>query len=223
MGEPRKKRKQYETPRKQWDKRLLTAERKLLDTYGLTKKREIRRWMTWLKYKRKQAKGLLALPLDKRQQRQAELMSGLAKIGLVGRDSTLDDVLGMKIEELMEKRLQTMVMRKGLANTANQARQFITHGHIAINGKRVSSPGYIVHVDEAEAIGWYRKPIKLLTAEPKKDLKKEFEEAAGVTAAEGQAAAPEKTVGESRAEAPAETAAEGGAEAGQTNDKEGAT
>ena len=180
MGEPRKKRKQYETPRKQWDKRLLETERKLSDTYGLTKKREIRRLMTWLKYKKKQAKGLLALSLEDRAQRQAELMSGLSKIGLAKADSTLDDVLGLKIEELMEKRLQTLVMRKGLATTAKQARQFITHGHIAINGRKVSSPGYMVPVSEEKAIGWYRKPIKIENTQPAKDLKKEFEEAAGM-------------------------------------------
>ena len=196
MGEPRKKRKQYETPRKQWDKRLLEAERKLADAYGLTKKREIRRLMTWLKYKKKQAKGLLALTMEKRQQRQAELMSGLMKIGLAKPESTLDDVLGLKIEEVMEKRLQTLVMRKGLALTPKQARQFITHGHIAINGKRVSSPGYIVSADEANFIGWYRKPIKLETAhQAKKDLKKEFEEAAGAAAIEqAEPAAPAENV-----------------------------
>src|SRR3989338_8327022 len=131
MGEPRKKRKQYETPRKQWDKRLLEAERKLANTYGLVNKREIRRPMTWLKYKRNQAK---------RMQRQQELISGLTKIGMISGESTLDDVLGLKIEGILEKRLQTMVFRKGLANSVKQARQFITHGHIAINGKRVSSP-----------------------------------------------------------------------------------
>ena len=192
MGEPHKKRKLYETPRKQWDKRLLETERKLSDTYGLTKKREIRRLQTWLKYKKKQAKGLLALTLEKRKQRQDELMSGLSKIGLVKADSTLDDVLGLKIEEIMEKRLQTQVVRKGLATTAKQARQFITHGHISINGKRVSSPGYMVPVNEAGTIGWYRKPIKT-TVEPKKDMKKEFEEAAGAPAADAIAAETKAT------------------------------
>ncbi len=189
MGQPKKKRKLYETPRKHWDKRLLEAERKLSDTYGLVNKREIRRPMTWLKYKRKQTKGLLALPMDKRMQRQQELISGLSKIGMVRPDGTLDDVLGLKIEGFLEKRLQTMVFRKGLANTPKQARQFVTHGHIAINGKRVSSPGYVVPVNEANAIGWYRKPIKTENEQTKKDLKKEFEESAGDAIAVAEAGA----------------------------------
>ncbi|HLC92559.1 MAG TPA: 30S ribosomal protein S4 [archaeon] len=209
MGEPRKKRKQYETPRKQWDKRLLEAERKLANTYGLVNKREIRRPMTWLKYKRNQAKSLLALTMDKRMQRQQELISGLTKIGMISGESTLDDVLGLKIEGILEKRLQTMVFRKGLANSVKQARQFITHGHIAINGKRVSSPGYIVPVSEAQAIGWYRKPIKIENEKPAKDLKKEFEEAAGAALA-SEGAVAESAEGKPESAEPAQ------------NDKEGA-
>lgn len=180
MGEPRKKRKQYETPRKQWDKVLLGKERKLVDFYGLKNKKELRKLETWLKYKRKTAKGLLALPLEKRMQRQAELMSGLGKIGLVKAEASLDDVLGLRIEELLEKRLQTVVLRKGLANTSKQARQFVVHGHIAINGKKVDAPGYMVRVEEVSAVNWYGEPVKFETSEPKKDLKKEFEESAGL-------------------------------------------
>ncbi len=111
-------------------------------------------------------------------QRQDELISGLRKIGLVKAEASLDDVLGLKIEGLLEKRLQTLVFRKGLASTVKQSRQFVTHGHISIGGKRISSPGYIVPVSEAESIGWYRKPIKIENT-PKKDMKKEFEESAG--------------------------------------------
>ncbi|MBI4210197.1 MAG: 30S ribosomal protein S4 [Candidatus Diapherotrites archaeon] len=190
MGQPRKKRKQYETPRRQWDTQLLERERKLSNTYGLTTKRELRRSETWLKYKRKAAKELLALPIEKRTQRQEELMSGLRKIGLVKPDATLDDTLGLRIDELLEKRLQTLVMRKGLALTPKQARQFVVHGHISIAGKKVTAPGYLVPTEEVQQIGWYRKPIKTETA-PKKDIKKEFEEAAGIAgtaiAAEGPA------------------------------------
>src|SRR3989344_4964271 len=140
VGQPRRKRKQYETPRKHWDKQLLEKERKLVDFYGLKNKKELRKLETWLKYKRQIAKGLLALTLEKRMQRQQELMSGLRKIGLVKAEASLDDVLGLKIEELLEKRLQTLVLRRGLANTTKQARQFVVHCHISINGKKVDAP-----------------------------------------------------------------------------------
>ncbi|HLC79011.1 MAG TPA: 30S ribosomal protein S4 [archaeon] len=190
MGEPRKKRKQYEIPRKHWDKALLEKERKVVDFYGLKNKRELRKIETWLKYKKQNAKGLLALSLEKRMQRQSELMSGLRRIGLISATATLDDVLGLKIEEFLEKRLQTLVLRKGFANTTKQARQFVVHGHIAIAGKRVSTPSYVVPVSEASQIGWYRKPMKIESTAPKRDLKKEFEESSGEIV-EGQKAEPQ--------------------------------
>ena len=180
MGDPKKKRKKYATPRKKWDKQLLVSERKLVDFYGLKNKKELRKHETWLKNKRTIARSLLALPLDKRQQRQSELMSGLKKIDLVQKEATLDDVLSLKVEAVLEKRLQTLTLRKGLANTSSQARQFIVHGHIAIKKEKINAPSYLVPVDEALEIGWFRKPLELNTAPAKKaDLKKEFEESAG--------------------------------------------
>jgi small subunit ribosomal protein S4 len=175
MGDPAKKRKLYKNPRKQWDAQLLERERKLVEFYGLKNKRELRRTETWLRQKKKLARDLLGLPLETRKQRETELMNGLKKIGLVKEGSTIDDVLGLKIEEVLERRLQTYVYRKGFANTTKQARQFIVHGHIAIAGKKISAPSYIVPLTEVETIGWYRKPIKI-EAQPKKDVKKEFEE-----------------------------------------------
>src|SRR3989338_5518208 len=112
MGDPAKKRKQYETPRKKWNKTLLETEKKIVSEYGLKNKRELRRAGTWLKNKRDIAKSLLALPLEKRLQRETELIGGLKKIGLTNDNSTLGDVLSLKVEELLEKRLQTIVFKK---------------------------------------------------------------------------------------------------------------
>ncbi len=87
-----------------------------------------------------------------------------------------------KIEALLERRLQTIVMRKNLALTAKQARQFITHGKIAVNGKKASTPSHIVPKDQESTVAYYKEPMKLLSPEQekkgKKDLKKEFEESA---------------------------------------------
>jgi len=184
MGDPKKKRKKYKTPRKKWDKQLLEKEKKLVDFYGLKNKKELRKHETWLKNKKQIARDLLALPLDKRITREKELMSGIKKIGLVNDQATLDDVLGLKVEELLEKRLQTIVMRKGLANTSKQARQFIVHGHISLIGKRLDAPSYLVPVEKLNEINWYGKVIKIEDEKPKKDLKKEFEQAAGIEKSE---------------------------------------
>lgn len=179
MGDPKKKRKKYKTPRKKWDKQLLEAERKMVDFYGLKNKKELRKHGTWLKNKRQIARSLLALTLETRLQREKELISGLRKIGLVNENATLDDVLGLKVEELLEKRLQTIVLRKGLANTSKQARQFIIHGHISLNNNKINVPSYLVPIDKVSDVSWYKNPI-IIELEPKKDLKKEFEKAAGI-------------------------------------------
>lgn len=44
--------------------------------------------------------------------------------------------------QLLESRLDNVVFRLGLAATRRQARQFVGHGHILVNGKRVTSPSY---------------------------------------------------------------------------------
>jgi small subunit ribosomal protein S4 len=73
---------------------------------------------------------------------------------LVEQEPTLDHILSLNIESILERRLQTLVYRKGLAKTAKQARQLIVHGHIAVNGRRVTSPSYLVSVSENNAIGY---------------------------------------------------------------------
>lgn len=194
MGDPKKKRKKYDTPRKKWDKQLLETEKKLVEFYGLKNKKDLRKHETWLRRKRQIARSLLALTLDKRKKREEELMNGLARIGLVKGGASLDEVLSLKIEELLERRLQTVVMRKGLANTSNQARQFITHGHIAIEGKKIDSPSYLVSVEKISDINWYNKKIKIDEEKPKTDLKKEFEKSAGIEVKEEIAVGEPETI-----------------------------
>jgi len=173
MGDPKKTKKKYIRPRKPWNKARLDEERTTKETYGLKNKKEL--WVIEgiLKNKRNNARKLLALDFEKRLQREKELIDSLKKIGLVKENASLDDILGLKIEELLERRLETIVWRKGMANTPKQARQFIVHGHIAVNGKKVSTPSYMVKTDEENKIKYYKKELKL---KQKEDKKKAFEE-----------------------------------------------
>ena len=66
-------------------------------------------------------------------------------------------ILSLKVQAALERRLQTLVHRKGLARSPKQARQLITHGHIAIAGRRVTIPGYHVTRIEENAISYYGK------------------------------------------------------------------
>ncbi len=175
MGDPRKLSNKYDTPKKPWDKERIGEEAELMQTYGLKNKRELWTIETFLRKKRQNARKLLSLELEERAKREKELMDNLQKIGLTKGKASLDDVLGLKIQEILERRLQTIVWRKNLANTAKQARQFITHGHISVNGKRVSVPGYVVLADEENSVGFY-KGKKILTEQKKPKKRKKEEE-----------------------------------------------
>lgn len=49
---------------------------------------------------------------------------------------------GTEFLQLLERRLDNVVYRLGIGNTRRQARQFVAHGHILVNGKRVDIPSY---------------------------------------------------------------------------------
>jgi len=68
--------------------------------------------------------------------------------------STLDDVLALNTESVLSRRLQTLTYLKGLASTPNQARQLIVHGHIAVNERKTTIPGYLVTKDEEGEIAY---------------------------------------------------------------------
>jgi small subunit ribosomal protein S4 len=51
-------------------------------------------------------------------------------------------VTGENLLRLLELRLDNVVFRAGFASSRNQSRQFVRHGHVAVNGKRVTLPSY---------------------------------------------------------------------------------
>ncbi len=57
-------------------------------------------------------------------------------------------VLGTNLLISLESRLDNIVFRTGIANTRRQARQFVNHGHILVNGKKVDIPSYVVKVGD---------------------------------------------------------------------------
>ena len=156
-------------------------DKKILEAYGLKNKRELRRFETFLRDKRKNARNLLALTETKRARSEKELFENIARIGLLPRTASIDDVLSLQVEEILEKRLATIVWRKNLAKTIKQARQFIAHGHIAIGGKKITAPNYIVKAGEVDRIGYYKRPMQLepFKEDSREQMKREFEQAKG--------------------------------------------
>jgi small subunit ribosomal protein S4 len=162
MGYPGKNHKAYQTPKRPFEKTRIEDETRLVIEYGLRNKREIWKAQSVLRKYRKGARDLLALRSSGKEEallarKQSELISSLQRAGLLGPDADIDDILSLKVQAQLERRLQTIVYRKGLARSPKQARQLITHGHVAIGGRRVSIPGYRVNRTEETAVGYYGK------------------------------------------------------------------
>ena len=59
---------------------------------------------------------------------------------------------GDELMTLLERRLDNVVFRLGLAATRREARQLVNHGHFTVNGKRVNIPSYLVKEGEVIAV-----------------------------------------------------------------------
>ena len=152
MGDPIKFRKTYARPKKPWDKTRLDEEKPLLQEYGIVNKIEIYKMRSLLKKYASQAKKLMSATSTQALIEKKALISKLHSYGLIEANAPLDDVLALELKNILERRLQTLVLRKGLANTVKQARQMITHQHIKVGVKPISSPAYIVSKIEEAAI-----------------------------------------------------------------------
>lgn len=152
MGDPHKPKKMYHRPRRIWTTDQLNAELYIIGSYGLRNKRELWRAQSEVARFRNQARALLALPTEVRQEKETQLLTFLNRLGLVNQSATLDDVLNLKIEDLLERRLQTLVMKKRDIKSAQQARQMVAHGHVSLGNRIVNIPGYLVRREEEQQI-----------------------------------------------------------------------
>jgi len=144
MGDPKKQRKKYDTPRFPWRTDIMQGELKLIGEYGLRNKHELWRQETLLSKFRSTARTLIGESSEGRKKMEDELLARLKKLGILDEMAVLDNVLDLTIEDFLERRFETIVFRKGLAKTMQQSRQLIGHGHITIGNRRVTTPGYIV-------------------------------------------------------------------------------
>jgi len=175
MGQPKKPKKKYATPKHPWKEDRIRSERELMKKYGLKNHREIWKAKTYLGKYRKQARVLLAQTATGGEQVKREtgqLLMHLSRMGILKAGAGLDDVLALETEMVLSRRLQTLVYLKGLSSTPDQARQLINHGHIALNDKKVTIPSYMVPKDEENNIGYtFSSPLNELShpARPKAD------------------------------------------------------
>lgn len=145
----------YSVPRRPYEKERLDQELKIIGEYGLRNKREVWRVKLTLAKIRKVARTLLTLD-DKDPKRLFEgnaLLRRLVRIGVLSEDKMkLDYVLGLRIEDFLERRLQTQVFKLGLAKSIHHARVLIRQRHIRVRRQVVNIPSFIVRLDSQKHI-----------------------------------------------------------------------
>ncbi|WP_254544267.1 30S ribosomal protein S4 [Halomarina pelagica] len=147
--------KRYETPNHPFQGERIAEEAGLVGRYGLKNKEELWRSQSQLRDYRREARSLLGRTMGDPEaagEEASEFLESLKRKGILGGEDGLDDVLSLDITDVLERRLQTVAYRKGLASTPQQARQFIVHGHVTVDGHRVTTPSYTVLVEEEDGI-----------------------------------------------------------------------
>jgi small subunit ribosomal protein S4 len=152
MGDPRRPRRTYTKPRSPWRSDQLAQELYLLGSYGLRNKRELWKAQSQLSSIRKQARHLLAASEVVRTREEGKLLDSLFKKGLLSTGMILDDVLSLSVEDMLSRRLQTVIYKRGSAVSPAQARQLIVHRHVKIGDRVVSVPGYHVTAEDEQKI-----------------------------------------------------------------------
>ncbi|SDM42818.1 small subunit ribosomal protein S4 [Halogranum gelatinilyticum] len=147
----------YETPNHPFQGERIAQEADLLGRYGLKNKKELWKAQSQLRDFRRESRRLLGEAqgdIDVAEAEGADFVARLRRLGILGEEDDISAVLSLDVTDLLERRLQTVAYRKGLANTPNQARQFITHGHVTVDGARVTVPSKKVEVAEEDTVSF---------------------------------------------------------------------
>ncbi|MFH0712211.1 MAG: 30S ribosomal protein S4 [archaeon] len=138
MGDIKKKRKLFSRPKKPFDRARMDEENVLIKKYGLKNKREIWKAKSAVSKFRRRAKDLIGEDAGEQQ----IFFDKLNRMGF--NVHSIADVLALTEENLFERRLQTFLFKKKMANTARQARQLIVHKNVLVDGKTVNIPSFVV-------------------------------------------------------------------------------
>ena len=148
-------RKTSRSPRRPYEAERIDQELNICGQYGLRCKREIWRVQLTLAKMRKAARELLTLPENdpRRLFQGAALIRRITRAGLLGEEEKkLDDVLSLTTQKLMDRRLQTIIYKSGLASSVHHARVLIRQRHIRVGRQVVNSPSFLVFKDSEKQI-----------------------------------------------------------------------
>ncbi len=191
MGAPKRNRSKFEKPKERWNLERIKSDRALINEFGLKNHKELWKVQTEVSRIRRNVRELLSVGSSSDDVKE-RIISRLTRLGVATSTTTLDNLLDLKENDLLNRRLQTVVFRKGLARTIKQARQITVHGFIAIDGRKVNRPGYLVDAEIEKRITYY-KPIDVAPPKDRKGIAQDL-----------PSAAPEPAESASAPEAPAE-------------------
>jgi small subunit ribosomal protein S9e len=147
--------KTFKKPRRPFEKERLDAELKLVGEYGLRNKRELWRVQMALSKIRQAARNLLTMDdTDAKRIFEGEaLLRRMYKYGLLDESQNkLDYVLALTPQDFLERRLETLVFKLGLAKSIHHARVLIRQRHIRVGKQIVNVPSFMVRVDSQKHI-----------------------------------------------------------------------
>jgi small subunit ribosomal protein S4 len=172
MGDPGKQRKKYRGPSHPWIRERIEEEKVLMKDYGTKNKKEIYRLGSLLSKFKREAKALIPLHTEQAEQKKKQLLSRLVSFKLISQSAKLDDILAISLKDLMERRAQTLLVRKALARTVKQARQLITHKHVMVNGKLITSPSTLLTAEQEATLAFVPRSSFSNPSHPEREIVK---------------------------------------------------
>lgn len=155
MGDPKKQKKKYSGPKHPWNKERIGQETELAKQYGLRRKNELWKVNSFLRNLLVRAKTIIGSSTKQSEIEKLQLLHKAHSLGLIEKNAKIEDVLNINVKNVMDRRLQTLLVKKSMARTMEQARQFIVHGHINLGNKKITSPSYFVSTAEESTMGFY--------------------------------------------------------------------
>ncbi len=171
MGSPRQPKKKYSRPLKRWSKERLDYEAPLIKEFGLKNKMEIWRASSFLRKFAAQAKRLISLKGAQAEIEKRQMISKLNSLGMISREASLDEVLGLTLKDFLARRLQTIVFKKNLARSVRQSRQFIVHRQIMIGEKVITSPSFLVPASAEDKVAFVESSALANPEHPERAVK----------------------------------------------------
>ena len=156
----KRKHKTYSRPKRPFDKVRIEEEGEIKKEFGLKNKTEIWKADAKIKLIREKAKKLIS----SEESEKVAFFNRLKKLGF--KVNSISDVLSLDKKDYLKRRLQTVLVSKGISRTPKSARQLITHKKVLVAGNSVNSPSYIVPTKLENKITL--KPMKV-----KEKIKKE--------------------------------------------------